>query len=323
MKFMEENMREKPLFIIEEKPDVIQGQPEGETPVITIETDADEPTEAPPQPKPRRRLPWILATAFATAVACLCIVGGCMYYLRYVDIGVPVSQTSGQNIAKLQRKHPRPARPAVVMTSDSILGVGMNFYELRDLRAGITFVQPDTADTDVYLYSRCSDFTSYDKAENHYLGSLVVAGEELESDNSRLGYCAMADGNIVIGIARNERVKDYCIDRGGDFFRQFVLVSAGVLPSRFYLHGKVERRAIGRIGDKLYYIESRNKEALWAFADAIREYGFVDAIYITGGTDYCFYRDADGCLHDIGDTSGKGARHKGDGIVPWLVFRRR
>lgn len=113
----------------------------------------------------------------------------------------------------------------------------------------------------------------------------------------------MANNNVVIGVARDEKVKDYCIENRGCFFSQFILVSNGVLPSRFYLHGKVERRAIGRIGNKLYYIESHNKEALWAFADALREYGFIDAIYITSGTDYCYYRSADGRLHDIGDAN--------------------
>ncbi len=158
---------------------------------------------------------------------------------------------------------------------------------------------------------------------NHYLGSLVVNGKEIEADVSRLGYCAMANDNIVIGIARNEDVKDYVLEQGGSFFRQFILVSDGVLPSRFHLHGKVERRGLGRIGDKLFYIETRHKETMWDFADALREYGFIDAIYITGGTDYCFYRTADGISHKIGDDTKYEDKHKGEGIVPWLVFKKR
>ena len=44
MKYTEDNMNEKPLFVIEEKPDVIEGQTEGETPVITIE---EPPSDSP------------------------------------------------------------------------------------------------------------------------------------------------------------------------------------------------------------------------------------------------------------------------------------
>ncbi len=320
MKYTEGEFNEKPVIIIDEKPEFIPGQGEGETPTIIIEDDDNDNTA--PTPTPRRRWPWIAVAAIISLLACLLAVGGYWYYRRYVNIGVPVSVTSEENIEKLKTPATH-VKPEVVMTTDSILGVALNFYELRGLKAEISFIEPDTTDTEVYLYSRCSDFTSYDKSVNHYIGSLVMNGKQIESDQSRLGYCAMANDNIVIGISRNEKVLDYCVEQGGSFFRQFILVSNGVLPSRFYLHGKVERRALGRMGDKLYYIESRNAEAMWAFADAIREYGFIDAIYITGGNDYSFYRDSDGQHHTIGDVTRKEEKHKDESIIPWLIFKKR
>lgn len=328
MKYTEDHMNEKPLFVIEEKPDVIEGQTEGETPVITIEeAPSDSPrgefinVERERVNNPRRWL-WFVGGLLLSALLCVAAVMGWRYYRMYINIGVPVSVTSEQNIAKLQNNVKKQI-PEVVMTSDSILGVALNFYEIKGLKAEIAFTEPDTTDTDVFLYSRCADQTSYDPKTNHYLGSLVVNGKEIEADVSRLGYCAMTNDNIVIGIARNEDVKDYVLEQGGSFFRQFILVSNGVLPSRFHLHGKVERRGLGRIGDKLFYIETHHKETMWDFADALREYGFIDAIYITGGTDYCFYRTADGIAHKIGDDTKYEDKHKGEGIVPWLVFKKR
>jgi hypothetical protein len=117
-------------------------------------------------------------------------------------------------------------------------------------------------------------------------------------------------------------ISDYIIEHGGSYFRQFVLVSNGELPPRFYLHGKVERCAIGRIGDRLFYITSHHKETMWSFADALREYGIIDAIYITGGYDYSFYRDRNGKRHDIHDIADYPHK-KWQGITPWLVFRKR
>ena len=307
-------MSEKPVITIEEVSDVTKEQREGEIPIITIENDDTTST-------PRRRMPWIIGTAVVTALLCGIAVGCYKYYRTYINIGIPVSVTSEQNIAKLQKAVANQT-PEVVMTSDSVLGVALNFYELNGLKAEISFTEPDTIDTDVYLYSRCADHTSYDPKVNHYLGSLVVNGKEMEDDVSRLGYCAMANDNIVIGVARDEDVKDYVQEQGGSFFRQFILVSNGVLPSRFHLHGKVERRGLGRIGEKLYYIETRHKETMWDFADALREYGFIDAIYITGGTDYCFYRTANGIAHSIGDSTKYEEKHKGKGIIPWLIFRK-
>ena len=203
------------------------------------------------------------------------------------------------------------------MTSDSILGVAMDFYAIHGLKASIEFEEPDTADTSVYLYCRSADH----KADKTYIGSLVADGKEYQSDTHRLGYMAMLGSNSVIGISRSEKVKDYVQEHGGSFFRQFILVSDGAIPSRFFLHGKVERRAIGRIGEQLYYIATRHKETLWDFADALREYGFIDAIYITGGADFVFYRGKDGVKHDIGDSS-EYPHNKWKGITPWLVFRR-
>lgn len=327
MKIIQDNINEKPIIIIDEKPEDITNQQEGEEPVMIIENDNNNVVDSPMlniAPTSRKKGLSIAVTALIFLITLIVLALGYKYYRTYINIGVPVSVKSAENIAKLQLQKSSPIeKPEVIMTSDSILGVGMNLYEVRGLKAEISFAQPDTTQQDVYLYSRCSDFTSYDPQENHYIGSLVVQGKELSSDVSRLGYCAMANNNIVVGVARDEKVKDYCIEHGGSFFRQFILVSNGVLPSKFYLHGKVERRAIGRISNKLYYIETHNKEALWAFADALREYGFTDAIYITGGTDYCFYRSADGKAHHIGDLAKKDKPHKGKGIVPWLVFKKK
>ena len=261
---------------------------------------------------------WLKRLLTLVAVGCLmvAVIVGYYFWNYYYNIGVSVSVSPDQNIEKLQQpvKH---EMPEVVLTSDSILGVAIDFYAIHGLKANIEFEEPDTADTSVYLYCRSADH----KADGTYLGSLVVDGDVHQSDTHRLGYMAMVGGNSVIGISRSEKVKDFVQEHGGSFFRQFILVSDGTIPGRFFLHGKVERRAIGRIGDQLYYIATRNKETLWDFADALREFGFIDAIYITGGADYVYYRSKDGIRHDIGD-SADYPQTKWKGIIPWLVFRK-
>ena len=290
-----------------------------EVPIIIIERDEQ------PQPRevvtkavaPSRKQKWLKRFLALVAIGCLmvAILAGYYFWNYYYNIGVSVSVTPEQNIEKLQ-KPAKQETPEVVLTSDSILGVAMDFYAIHGLKASIEFEEPDTADTSVYLYCRSVDH----KADSTYIGTLVVNGEERQSDTHRLGYMAMLGGNSVIGISRSEKVKDYVQEHGGSFFRQFILVSNGDIPGRFFLHGKVERRAIGRIDDQLYFIATRHKETLWDFADALREYGFIDAIYITGGADYVFYRDKDGFRHDIGDKSDY-PHTKWKGIIPWLVFR--
>ena len=291
-----------------------------EVPIIIIERDEQPQTKESVVKvvAPSWKRKWLIRLLTLVAVGCLmvAVLVGYYFWNYYYNIGVSVSVSPDQNIEKLQQpvKH---EMPEVVLTSDSILGVAMDFYAIHGLKANIEFEEPDTADTSVYLYCRSADH----KADGTYLGSLVVDGDVRQSDTHRLGYMAMVGGNSVIGISRSEKVKDFVQEHGGSFFRQFILVSDGTIPGRFFLHGKVERRAIGRIGDQLYYIATRNKETLWDFADALREYGFIDAIYITGGADYVYYRSKDGIRHDIGD-SADYPQAKWKGIIPWLVFRK-
>ena len=291
-----------------------------EVPIIIIERDEQPQTKESVVKvvAPSWKRKWLKRLLTLVAVGCLmvAVIVGYYFWNYYYNIGVSVSVSPDQNIEKLQQpvKH---EMPEVVLTSDSILGVAMDFYAIHGLKANIEFEEPDTADTSVYLYCRSADH----KADGTYLGSLVVDGDVRQSDTHRLGYMAMVGGNSVIGISRSEKVKDFVQEHGGSFFRQFILVSDGTIPGRFFLHGKVERRAIGRIGDQLYYIATRNKETLWDFADALREFGFIDAIYITGGADYVYYRSKDGIRHDIGD-SADYPQTKWKGIIPWLVFRK-
>ena len=291
-----------------------------EVPIIIIERDEQPQSQeiVTNVVAPSRKRKWLKRILALAAIGCLMVAVLAGYYLwnYYCNIGVPVSVTPKQNIEKLQQFLVKKVAPKVVMTSDSILGVAMDFYAIHGLKASIEFEEPDTADTSVFLYCRSVDH----KVDSTYIGSLVVNGEERQSDTHRLGYLAMLGDNTVIGISRSEKVKDFVQDQGGSFFRQFILVSDGTIPSHFFLHGKVERRAIGRINDQLYYIATRNKETLWDFADALREYGFIDAIYITGGADYGFYRDKGGVRHDIGDPADY-PHTKWKGIIPWLVFR--
>ncbi len=261
---------------------------------------------------------WRVFAAVAAVVAvCLILVIGWIAYNRYTNIGIPVSRQPAENIALLQKQMNTNdhVQSGVTLTSDSILGVAMDFYKLEGLRGTLSMTEPDPADSSVFLYVRSSDYL----ADGTFIGSLVVDGKELNSTKgTRLGYVAMAGKGTVIGVSRSEKVKDFVQENGGSFFRQFILVSNGVLPQRFYLHGKVERRAIGRMGDTLYVVCTRHKETMWDFADALREYGFIDAIYITGGDDRSFYRTADGKAHVFGtDTS-----HNSKFPVPWLVFRK-
>lgn len=256
-------------------------------------------------------------------VATVVLVFGCYKVIRlynyYYNIGVSISASPKENIKKLDDMKAQNESSAVVFKTDSVLGVALNIYELHNVKAELTLVEPDTADHSVLMYTRTVDYTATGK----YLGSLVVDGEQKRSDVSRLGYCAIVKGNMVIGISRFDDMCEHMVERDGSYFRQLVLVSNGELPQRFFLHGKVERKALARTADdRLCIIETSHPETLWDFADALREYGYVDAVYLTGGNESGFYRASDGRVH----FTEKAARYRTDkhhGVAPWLVLRTR
>jgi hypothetical protein len=324
MKRKDDNdIQEKPIFTIEDTDHCGSSQEILEEPVITIEYDDEgDDTGSYVKVKKRSRLKtWGIRLLWfvATIIVVLACYKAIRIYNYYYNVGVSISVLPKDNIKKLNQMKPEGGTSEVVLKTDSVLGVAINIYELHNVKAEMTLVEPDTADRSVMMYVRTADYTATGK----YLGSLVIDGEEKQSDVSRLGYCAIKGGNMVIGISRFDDMKDHMIDHDGSYFRQFMLVSNCELPRRFFLHGKVERKALARTAnDRICIIETRHPETLWDFADALREYGFVDAIYLTGGNECGFYRAADGTAH----YSGKAASYrtnKHQGIAPWLVLKKR
>ena len=324
MKNTEDNsIHEKPVFSIEDKDDNTSSQEILEPPVITIESseETDNLSSSATTKKRSRLQKW--GRGIIWFVTTILLVFGCYRAIRlyyyYYNIGVSISVSPKDNIKKLDSMKAQNGSSAVVLKSDSVLGVALDIYELHNVQAELSLVEPDTTDHSVLLYTRTADYTATGK----YIGSLVVDGEEKRSDVSRLGYCAIEKGNMVIGISRFDDMQEHMIERDGSYFRQFMLVSNGELPRRFYLHGKVERKALARTADdRLCVIATRHPETLWDFADALREYGYVDAIYLTGGNESGFYRAPDGTPY----FTEKAASYRTDkhhGVAPWLVIRRR
>lgn len=293
-------------------------QPETENPIIIIESDDEEEVVVNQGMVKAKRGIWKYIAIALVSIVLLATGGylGWHYYRHNYYVGMPVSCSPSENIAKLERT-PSKITPEVIFTQDSIGSVALNMYEIRGLKAELSFDEPDTTQTDVYLYSRCADYGK----DGKILGSMVQAGKLISDDNTRLGYCAMVGGNTVIGIARNEAVRDYTMENNGYFFRQFILVSNGEIPRVFHLHKKVERRALARMDDHIYYIESRHAETMWDFADAIRRYGFIDAIYITGGDQPSFYRTSDGEHHLIGNPENMPSM-RNKKLAPYIIFRK-
>ena len=307
-----EQMEEEPIIIIERVEDETE---EGQKEVIVM-----------PHPTPR----WKVFTIGGIIALLIAIIVLLILRLRATPEApeLPVSSTSEANIEWLQKplsRKEKRIKAEVTVSEDSINGVLFREYALKNLRAEISFDKPSDKDKSVYFYALSADV----RADNQQvLDACVIDGEQVSQGNNRSGYMAALDGRTVIGVAKNDSVLDFIRDAGGHFFRQFALVSAGV-QGDIRLKGKVERRALGVRQGQLYYIESLNKESLYDFAEALVDYGYTDAIYMTGGKQYSFYRDKRGRLHDIGEKSQDAPADSTETVtskptyaMPYVVFKK-
>ena len=207
------------------------------------------------------------------------------------------SRTADDVITALAR--PTEGKAGVTRLTDEAMGVKLRIYRLDGLKAHFADTVPDYTDSTVYLITRSSDYKLVNDRKE-IIGDFIVDGEILGKSNWRAGFMAIVAGNAQIGVDRNLKIFNHVLENDGSMFRQLALVSAGTrCDKQFILKGKVARCAYARNrSGELYFIETVNPETLYGFADALIEYGFTDAIYITGGSQpNLFYRTEDGTAH--------------------------
>lgn len=251
----------------------------------------------------------------------ICAWLGWGYYQHHrwaVNFEYPVSRSSAQIITDLNKTGQIKGDSVHVFTADSIDGVTMRFYNLAGLKASMSREMPADSDSSVVLVTQGWDYYFDDAKQYHFLGDFVYNGKMLAQGTGKAGFVAVTTKGWQMGISQEDSVRDYIISQGASMFRQFALVSAGqICLKQFALKGKVHRRALARKpGDATaYYVETVNKESLYDFAEALADYGFIDAVYLTGadGTEPV-YRDEKGTLH--GDF--EAWKHKSN----LLVFRK-
>ena len=194
---------------------------------------------------------------------------------------------------------PMKGNAGVTPLSDEVMGVKMKIYRLNGLKAHFADTVPDYTDSTIYLITRSSDYKLVNDRKE-IIGDFIVDGEVLEKSHWRAGFMAIVDGNAQIGVDRSNKIFNHVLENDGSMFRQMALVSAGTrCDKQFILKGKVTRCAYARNrAGELFFVETVNPETLYGFADALIEYGFTDAIYVTGGAQpNLFYRTEDGTAH--------------------------
>jgi len=123
------------------------------------------------------------------------------------------------------------------------------------------------------------------------VGDFVLEGKQLSRGTAKLGFCAIINDEITIGMKAKTPLRQEAIDSSGYFFRQYPLVNNGELVENNPKNKSI-RRALAIRNNKVVMVESRSSESFHDFSQALLDIGVTDAIYLVGSANaYGWYTD--------------------------------
>lgn len=132
------------------------------------------------------------------------------------------------------------------------------------------------------------------RADNKKIvGAFVLRGKPLSWGLSKKGYCGIIGDQVTIGVADNSPLFEQATEVGGYFFRQYPLVSNGVLVEN-ELKSQSTRRGLCELEGRVVVVETFSSESLHDFAQALVDIGTANAIYLVGSSAIGWHRTIEG-----------------------------
>ena len=148
---------------------------------------------------------------------------------------------------------------------------------------------PDFEDSTIFFITQAADI----RADNmQILGDFVLRGEQIAKGRTKLGWCAIIDGNISIGYDKEPAALQEAILSGGYFFRQYGLIADGkyVKESSRWKYSS-RRRALCLKDGQDFIVETLEAETFPRFSYVLEDLNVDAAIYLVGGDSYAYGRD--------------------------------
>lgn len=148
------------------------------------------------------------------------------------------------------------------------------------------------------------------------VGAYVLKGEPLAWGMSKMGFCAIIDGKVTIGVQENSPLFEQAINSGGYFFRQYPLVGNGAVVMNNN-RGKFIRKALCSRLEQIMVVMTSQEESMLDFSMALVDFGVTDAIYLVGADSHGFYRNSEGKYIEICKKGKRSPRYQN-----YIVWRR-
>lgn len=203
---------------------------------------------------------------------------------------------------------------------DTIINdIHMRIYIPHNAEFSLHLGRLNRDDNDIIYAAQAADV----RADNGgIVGAYVIKGVPRAWGLSKKGYCASIDGKISIGMADNSPLFEQATERGGYFFRQYPLVSNGVVIDN-EPKGKAIRRGICDRRGEIFMAETLSIESFHDFAQALADLGTDNAIYLVGSTAYGYAVDKNDSIHEFGENYFYKGRRKMPKNTNYIVWRRK
>jgi len=166
----------------------------------------------------------------------------------------------------------------IEVLEETVNDVPLFVYVPHEAVMTLSVGMPDKTDPRIVFVTQAADI----RGDNfEIVGDFVLKGEQLARGVAKTGFCAVIDGKISIGVTDKTPLLQEAIDNKGYFFRQYPLVSDGVLIENNPKNKSIRRALAVRAG-KTVMVESRSPESFHDFAQALIDIGVSDAIYLVG-----------------------------------------
>lgn len=204
--------------------------------------------------------------------------------------------------------------PPCTMVSDTLIdSIHLQIFTPYNTVPTLHVGTLDTSDVGIVFAALAADL-GFEKGQ--IIGAFVCEGKPLSWGGGRkLGYCAIIDKNITLGVSENSPLFEQATEQGGYFFRQYPAVDNGVMVENNPKNASF-RRALCMLKGKVCVVATSDRVLMNDFAESLVKLGVENAIFLVGSTADGWYRTKTGTLHRLGDKCAEGNNN-----INYIVFR--
>ena len=135
-----------------------------------------------------------------------------------------------------------------VLVDTAGVSVSLRIFTPMNATMDLFVGEIDTNDNNILLAIQAAEI----RADNDsILGDFVLNGDLLAEGKTRKGFCALIDGQAIIGVGEGNTYLDKAIESDGDYFRQYPLVSNGCQVSNKPQNIKILENKINTITSQI------------------------------------------------------------------------